>query len=253
MENNYNHMTQLNNRLASFLLFLCAVAVLGVLMVLVWRHNSQSRLPENIVVEIKVDSLSELSALDMKTCVDSLNEIMQRRETLLVNRYQHLLDEKEADNNLLSYGSIFIGVIFSVLGFFGFKSFQSIEDKAKLIAEDTAKSAVNNFTKTELKGEISDLFEINYLSKVKDTIKAEILDGPIADLKKDMTYSADMRDDLDRLEDSVDVLNKRVDCIEQGKSPSTKDIHSKVENTDKNTQTILPQNPFEDNPEGGDV
>lgn len=88
---------------------------------------------------IKVDSTTNLTpAAQMQ--VDSIISSIKQHEHIINDRYDYVLEQRENALNYLTVGGIFVTVILSIFGFFGYKSFRNIEEDAKLSAKKIAEN-----------------------------------------------------------------------------------------------------------------
>ena len=95
---------------------------------------------------IKVDSAGNVTPA-AQLQVDSMISTIKQHEHLIQDRYDYVLEQRENSQDYLTVGGIFVTVILSIFGFFGYKSFKSIEEdaksSAKKIAADKAEEIAN--------------------------------------------------------------------------------------------------------------
>ena len=171
-----NNKSSLNNIIASIILGLSAIILISLLWIWVIKAPKTDRIPGKITIELHSDSTLVMSAEDRTVIIDSLNTIMQRREQLLANKYQYVIEKRAIEDSLFSIGSILVGIIIAILGFFGFKSFQTIEDKAHQIAKETAneiaKETAEEAAKTTAKETAKSTAEETAKTTAKETAKS---------------------------------------------------------------------------------
>ena len=202
----YNNKFSLNNIIASIILGLSAIILISLLWIWVIKVPKTDRIPGKITIELHSDSTLVMSAEDRTVIIDSLNTIMQRREQLLANKYQYVIEKRAIEDSLFSIGSILVGIIIAILGFFGFKSFQAIEDKAHKIAEGTAKTTAKTTAETTAKTEAQNYLSKNIRSNIYSAIQKDFLDDIkrciAASLKDDITPQ--LRKEMSDIADSIE-------------------------------------------------
>ena len=176
----------LNNILASAIIFLAAITLIVLMFLLACKVKRHEVLPEHIVIELKTDSKLSISSDDRVKIVDSLNAIMLRIEQLLANKYQYVLQKTAFEDSIVSMGSVIVGLVIAILGFFGLKSFQSIEDKAKLIAERMAESETKKYLANTAKAKVKEVIDEKFLKEISDIVTESIKDGILADIGEDI-------------------------------------------------------------------
>ena len=128
----------LNQNIASILIGLCVVALLGVAGFAFFQSKTKALQPIEVKVIVPVDSTGAMTAETMLK-IEELKTELTRHEQLLEDRYKHVLEQKEDMNDLWSVGSMFLAVVLGLFGFFGYKSMSSIEEKVQKEAERVAK------------------------------------------------------------------------------------------------------------------
>lgn len=140
MCNKDSNINFINNVIASIIV---GVTIIGIIVAVIVVYCKQKAAPklQNVKIELKADSTLTISYDDKIDIIDSLENIMQRHERLLENKYQYVIDKRAIEDSIFSKGGAFISIVLAILAFFGFKSFQSIEDKAKQASEAATKAA----------------------------------------------------------------------------------------------------------------
>lgn len=206
-ERNSKHES-LNNYLASFLLVFCSVVLVILLCFHSCNYSKNQVLPQKVNIEVYNDATLKNNTKLNKDLSDSLTRIITEHEQLLANHYNKILEEKETDNKILSLGGLVIGIIISILGFFGFKSFQSIEDKAKDTAEENAGKVAKSMAKNYL--------EENLDSGIEKVIRENFQNSIVQKLRDEVNRNFKRRfDELDDLSNSVTSLEKHIDDLEK--------------------------------------
>lgn len=175
---NQNTESKLDDRLASFVLAFCIVVMMtGVIAI---GYNALVRGPQTITMHIEtgdIQSDKELIQMSQEQ-FDSLFTIIGRQEEKFSEKYQYLLEREDDEDKFFSIGAMVIGVVFSICGFFGYKSLKSIEERATDNAKNIAEKEVATYMESNLKGtlvqESHEYFESNAANVLKEKILAEI-------------------------------------------------------------------------------
>ena len=158
---------QLFNEIAATVILMISVICIVVAIVIFAIGSKREVIQHEYTYTIKVDSTGNVNpAAQMQ--VDSIITTIKKHEQIIKDRYDYVLEQRENSQNYLTVGGIFVTVILSIFGFFGYKSFKSIEEDAKVqakkiaedntekIAEEKATSVatkLNNKLNNELKRE----------------------------------------------------------------------------------------------------
>lgn len=134
-----------NEIAATILLVFCAVSV--VVAIVIFAIGSKREIVKHeYTYTIKVDSAGNVTPA-AQLQVDSMISTIKQHEHLIQDRYDYVLEQRENSQDYLTVGGIFVTVILSIFGFFGYKSFKSIEEdaksSAKKIAADKAEEIAN--------------------------------------------------------------------------------------------------------------
>lgn len=113
---------------------------------------------------------------------DSLIQTVRNYDNELSQKYQYLVEQKEQDSQLFYWGSLLVGLIIAIFGWFGFKSFNSIEEKAKRLAiskaQYTARATSRKYLETEgtdiIKTSAQELCNDETMKKLKGQVIEEI-------------------------------------------------------------------------------
>ena len=219
-------------RIGAVLIVTCIVILLaGILLYgFIYRDHQQ----ENVSIQfvLQTDTLGRISQ-DVKFQADTLMAMMERHEHLLQDKYQHILEQKEIFNDVLTLGGMLLAVVLSLFGFFGYKSLNSIEDKVKEQVEQmTDKIFKQQFEayKTSKEKEMIARMEIDvkevvsknftkykqsvnhYVAeKVKDSVDSKTIE--VNELKLVLD---DVKKSLDNIDEKVSKLQDRVIKLENG-------------------------------------
>ena len=254
-----NNKSSLNNIIASIILGLSAIILISLLWIWVKKAPKTDRIPGKITIELHSDSTLVMSAEDRTVIIDSLNTIMQRREQLLANKYQYAIEKRAIEDSLFSIGSILVGIIIAILGFFGFKSFQTIEEKAhqiaketaKTTAKDTAKSAAKETAKTTAKEtakstaeEVAKIEAQNYLNKnIRSNVNSAIQENFLAEIKNSIAESL-KSDIIDQLREEIPEFISHLDIQNVSKEKMEEEAQSNDAPTIVTPEDKI-ENPFE--------
>lgn len=135
-----------NEIAATVILTLSAICI--VVAIVIFALGSKHEVVKHeYTYTIKVDSTGNVTPASQKQ-VDSIISTIKRHEHLIEDRYNYVLEQREDSQNYLTVGGIFVTVILSIFGFFGYKSFRNIEEDAKAsakkIAADKAEEIAND-------------------------------------------------------------------------------------------------------------
>lgn len=126
---------------SKIILTACTLALIGVLVQYSFKINHTTN-HYTIEYTITTDSLGHVST-ESRALADSIIHEIQKQEHLLEDKYEHVIDQQSNTQDLLAIGGVLLGIIVSIVGFFGYSTMQSIEDKAEAKANDAATDAYN--------------------------------------------------------------------------------------------------------------
>ena len=132
-------MKTFNEIVATLILVLCVV---GAIFAFLMYGNTKNRetVKHEYVYTIRVDSTGVVTK-ESQAQIDSVIATIKEHEHAINDRYGYILEQRENSESYLTIGGIFVTIVLSVFGFFGYKSFKSIEEdvkaQAKKIAEKT--------------------------------------------------------------------------------------------------------------------
>ena len=150
-------------------LIACCIAAL-LLGILFYGYIYKTQQLEDITVQfvIQTDSTGRVLPATQHQA-DSLMAVMERHEHLLHDKYEHILEQKEIFNDVLTLGGMFLAVVLSLFGFFGYKSLNAIEENVKEQAKITANNTAESSFKEKFEG-----FKKEAKSELEKQIKAQV-------------------------------------------------------------------------------
>lgn len=170
-----------NEIAATILLVFCAVSV--VVAIVIFAIGSKREVVKHeYTYTIKVDSAGNVTPA-AQLQVDSMISTIKQHEHLIQDRYDYVLEQRENSQDYLTVGGIFVTVILSIFGFFGYKSFKNIEEdaksSAKKIAADKAEEIANEKATdvaTKLNNRLNNELKIEQQKALRDFKKEDIPD-----------------------------------------------------------------------------
>lgn len=158
----------------------CIALLVGLLGLMVWRASNNNPEINRVIIttDILPDSLKAYNYITQEQ-VDSLINTVKAYDDQLIQKYQYLVEQKEQDTQVFYWGSLIVGIVVSVFGWFGFQSFTTIEDKAKSkaanVATRTAWTATQKFLKDEGKTQISEAAKSAFQDEAIKNVKEQVL------------------------------------------------------------------------------
>ena len=179
---------------------LCVVVFL-VLLSLYGAKTIRSVDPVRMELNLSTDS-TEVVSLQAKQLADSLISEIQKQETILEDKYRYFIEQQSNTQDLLTVGSVILGIIVSLVGFFGISTMKSIEDKARKIGEESAKEAFNK--------RLSELQDKRYNELMKDKFNPEINRQIKESLSK---FEGDKSSSIDNHERRLNILEESISSL----------------------------------------
>ena len=229
---------------ATIVLAIVAIALVVLLMTCVFRKQ-QIPVEHQIVLTVSTDSLSS-SVIDA-CVVDSINNIITQHEILLKEYYRHLLEKRDWDDSIISIGSLLVGIIISILGFFGFRSFKSIEDKAADIAADESKTVAKNKTKEYLDSHLEEIVFKKHIKTISDSVSTSLRDSIVQELHSDIDSIKEVVGNVESNSKEIETLRCKMErAITEIEKLSKKEIEIKIIESAEEERNIdsIPSNPF---------
>lgn len=154
---------------AKTILAICTLALIVVLVRYAFAINHTTN-HYTIEYTITTDSLGHVST-ESRALADSIIYEIQKQEHLLEDKYEHVIDQQSNTQDLLAIGGVLLGIIVSIVGFFGYSTMQSIEEKAEAKADDAAKDAYNKTIKSMQEKGFKEYLENNAKPEVDKRIQ----------------------------------------------------------------------------------
>lgn len=197
---------------------ICVVLLLGLLGLMARRATNNTPQVYRVIVtsDISPDSLKAYNYMSLEQA-DSLINALKTYDAQLIQKYQYLVEQKEQDSQVFYWGSLIVGIVIAVFGWFGFQSFTTIEDKAKKkastvaqnVAQRTAWKETKNYLKVEGKKLIEKTTKENRQDAEVKNIKEQVINELNTIIENRMAQYApsnkinDMDKRIESLENSV--------------------------------------------------
>lgn len=165
--------TLLNDRLASWILAICAlvlIVTLGVVAIVSsCKHVEPQRVELTLVPADSVSGASQFSKRDdmvmISRCkLDSIVARFDAHEAQLAQKYQYVIEKREEEDNYRNIFMLIFGIAVSTVGFFGYRSFADIEKRAMKVAEEKAEEVAKEQAQKTAK-EVAQNTAQNYCSQ----------------------------------------------------------------------------------------
>ena len=165
--------TLLNDRLASWILAICALVLIVTLAVVAivssCKHVEPQRVELTLVPADSVSGASQFSKRDdmvmISRCkLDSIVARFDAHEAQLSQKYQYVMEKREEEENYRNIFMLIFGIAVSTVGFFGYRSFADIEKRAMKVAEEKAEEVAKEQAQKTAK-EVAQNTAQNYCSQ----------------------------------------------------------------------------------------
>ena len=165
--------TLLNDRLASWILAICALVLIVTLAVVAivssCKHVEPQRVELTLVPADSVRNASQFSKRDdmvmISRCkLDSIVARFDAHEAQLSQKYQYVMEKREEEENYRNIFMLIFGIAVSTVGFFGYRSFADIEKRAMKVAEEKAEEVAKEQAQKTAK-EVAQNTAQNYCSQ----------------------------------------------------------------------------------------
>lgn len=137
---NENFISRIVKPFQLILLIICTVVLLITLVRYCFGTNHHTT--HHYTYSVCVDSLGVVTP-ESKAIADSIVNEIQKQGKIFEDKYQYFIEQKSNTQDILTIGSVVLGIIISLVGFFGYSTMQAIEDRAKKIGEEAAQDAFN--------------------------------------------------------------------------------------------------------------
>jgi amino acid transporter len=112
---------------------LVKICILGILIVgcgisFIKAINRPNKVEVTYIIQ--TDSLGNIST-ESKMYVDSLMQITKTREQNFDDRYEFFLQQRETFQDYITWTSLVVSIVLTVLGFLGYRSLSSMENKIR--------------------------------------------------------------------------------------------------------------------------
>ena len=234
---------------AGLILAICAISLVVILIVCVCKKQ-QIPVEHTIDLRVAYDSIPE-SIID-KSVVDSINSIITQHENSLKEHYRYLLEKRDWDDSIITVGSLLVGIIISILGFFGFRSFKSIEEKATLVAEEKTLLVAKSEAIRYLDSNLEDVIFKKHIRRISDEVSASLKDGIFEDFRSDIDSIKDVIERVENNHEDIEGLQIQMrSALSEIEKLSKKKIEIKVieSSAADDEQGDAPANPFTENNE----
>lgn len=165
----------LENRLGGVLLFIAAVALILIAVVFILKFPKyETSTP--VCLYVQSDSLGVLTESSEKA-IDSLVYLVNRQDSALVANYDNLVKQKQEESIIMTFGGLIVSVILAIFGFFGYKSFKSIEDKAINTAEEVVNKKFRELSNVEvehIKNHLVESIDNRFVTEYNDKFQKKI-------------------------------------------------------------------------------
>ena len=155
-------------RTGAILIACCIAALLAGILLYGYICNPHKQEELTVQFIIQTDSTGRVMPSTQHQA-DSLMAVMERHEHLLHDKYEHILEQKEIFNDVLTLGGMLLAVVLSLFGFFGYKSLNAIEENVK----EQAKITANNAAQSSFKGKF-DEYKREAKNELEEHIKAQV-------------------------------------------------------------------------------
>lgn len=171
-----NKDRSLISSLGGILLFIAAFALIVIAVVFIIKFPKYETATP-VYLYVQSDSLGVLTE-SSETAIDSLMYLVNLQDSALVANYDNLIKQKQEESFIMTFGGLIVSVILAIFGFFGYKSFKSIEDKAINTAEEIVNKKFRDLSdvevehiKNHLVESIDNRFATEYDGRFQERIK----------------------------------------------------------------------------------
>lgn len=165
-----NKCSKMVRRMQYWLVFLCAIVFVGTFVIygIKVKHCTVHYTLDYI---ISTDSTGFITP-ESKALADSIMHEMQKQQKLLEDKYQYFIEQQSNTQDILTMGGVLLSIIVSLVGFFGYRTIQSIEGKTKKIGEDAAKDAFKKQLKDLQSKHYKELLSEQFVPELNSRIEA---------------------------------------------------------------------------------
>lgn len=208
-------------RVLSFcIIIVCITLLLGLLCLMAWRATSNNPDVYRVIVttDINPDSLKAFNYIDQEQA-EALISSVRAYDNQLTQKYQYLVEQKEQDSQVFYWGSLIVGIVVAVLGWFGFQSFTTIEDKAKKKAENVATNVAKRTAWKETRSFLNDEGKKQINTSAQEILKGEAIKKIKEMVLNDLNPTIENRMRQYMPENKYDELEKKIEALESSMKP----------------------------------
>ena len=209
-----------NEILASLLLFACGVALVYTCMFVLPVRQAKTVVHRYEYV-LRVDSAGSPTD-EARAQADSLIRAVKHHEREIDEQYNYVLRQREDTQNWYAMGGLIISIILAVCGFFGYKNFKSIEEKAVSAAESKAEGCIkeridiaeNNLrhqNAVAIDNEMTEKFTNFKRNDMENAIAVRLKDEYNQKVDERLSEIEAMQQKLEGLDSEISRLNKLMD------------------------------------------
>lgn len=208
-------------RILSFgIIVTCIALLLALLCVMAWRASNNNPDVYRVIITTDVlpDSLKAYNYMSGEQA-DSLIKIVRNYDEQLTQKYQYLVEQKEQDSQVFYWGSLIVGIVIAVFGWFGFQSFTTIEDKAKSKADEVAKNVARRTAWNKTKAFLKDQGKNQIKAAAKENLQKDAVEKTKMQVVNELNSIIDNRLKQFQSSKKVDELEKRLETLENSYKP----------------------------------
>lgn len=205
----------------SFIIIGICIALLLVLLgLMAWRATNNNPEVYRVIVtsEVIPDSI-KISDLITYEQADSLINAVREYDNQLTQKYQYLVEQKEQDSQVFYWGSLIVGIVIAVFGWFGFQSFTTIEDKAKSKAANVADKVARRIAWKETKNFLEGEGKKQINTSAQDILKEETVNEVKNQVMNDLNTTIETRMGQYMPANKYDVLENKIESLETSIKP----------------------------------
>lgn len=192
---------------------------------MVWRASNNNPDVHRVIITTDVlpDSLKAYNYMSREQA-DSLVEVVRNYDEQLTQKYQYLVEQKEQDSQVFYWGSLIVGIVIAVFGWFGFQSFTTIEDKAKSKADEVAKNVARRTAWNETKAFLKDQGTNQIKAAAKENLQKDAVEKTKTQVVNELNTIIDNRLKQFQSSKKVEDLEKRLEQLENSYKPEIEKI-----------------------------
>lgn len=170
--------------------FVVCICIIGLMYgAVIYFTQAKSIQKYQIVLTVSPDSIYDNEKFSYYT--DSLIQVINRHEHIIEDRYNAILEEKYETQKYWTIAGILTTIVISILGFFGYKSFNDIESKCVDISKATTTKIVQRRLQSIVKSEMADS---DFSSKIIAAVSKEINNSTLADIENRLSVLENSED-----------------------------------------------------------